>query len=252
MLIHLKELPLCDYLIIGFQLRPCLSIFDPALNGIVQDMIQNNGIYPASLHIRPDRNQEQVKRIIFPTCLQNSECAKREKLASALFKSIGNGRRRYAERYHLSMLVFNKARIFHVDKRKKLFCIPFHLSVGQRHDSVQAGIRVVKQPKYAANYRFKAALAGDIHNPQFKALHYHLRQPLQPLVWFLRYIYQILYPIHILNITKPGKVFVIVRHIIIGDKHALSVKAFNKHALPVQVRKAKRTMNLCTVHLLCI
>ena len=209
-------------------------------------MIDDHGVDALFLVIRPHGDQQQVDGIVFVERLQNIDPAGGEILAPAFLQRAGNGGSRHAHGHHLLPLIHDEEGQIGVDKRGEFGTVSLDLLIRQLHGAVQRRVAGVHQLEKPGDQAEVIQPGFRLEYMQVAALGHKVRQPLPALddLFVGGHLDQILHPVHVLHIPQPGQVIDVIGVVIIGEEAAAAVEALHQHALPIQIGKAQRAMDL--------
>ena len=105
-------------------------------------------------------------------------------------------------------------------------------------------VGLVEQVKHLADERLYLPAVMNLHDMQLVPPEHHVGKLLQAFVGFLGHAYQVFNPVNILLKAEARKLLVVIGMVIIGDEHALPVKALDEHPLAVKVAKTERPVYL--------
>ena len=162
-------------------------------------------------------------------------------MPSAFLHGGSNGRRADTKSDQMILLIQYEAGIIRVDQRNKFRRILIDLLFVQIHHAIQRCIGGVDQLKDLFYIFGILSFAAELCNVILLLLHNVLCNVVYGLC-FLAFqggsIYFIFQPVNILVIAQCLQMVIIIRVIIIGDKHAALVEALYQHALPVHIAEA--------------
>ena len=82
--LEMEHLPLAEHLSVGLELRACLRVADPVLYAAFIEMVHHDGVERRSLQVRPNRDEQQVDRIVLFQRPEHVDPAEREKPSAML------------------------------------------------------------------------------------------------------------------------------------------------------------------------